>query len=72
VPVSIPFRSRLSCTVQEACAATGLGRTLLYEAIADGRVKTAKMGRRRLVLVSSLITLLGATSRDEVCDHGEV
>jgi hypothetical protein len=25
--VTIPFRERLSCTIAEACAATGIGRT---------------------------------------------
>jgi hypothetical protein len=28
---NIPFAQRLTCTIAEACAATGLGRTKLYD-----------------------------------------
>jgi excisionase family DNA binding protein len=55
---AIPFGERLTCTIAEACAATGLGRTKLYELIGDGRVDTATIGRRRLVKVRSLQRLL--------------
>jgi len=55
---SIPFAERLTCTIAEACAATGLGRTKLYELIGDGRVDTATIGRRRLVKIGSLQRLL--------------
>jgi excisionase family DNA binding protein len=51
---SIPFGERLTCTIAEACEATGIGRTKLYELIGDGRVDTATIGRRRLVKVRSL------------------
>ncbi|MGO8866167.1 MAG: helix-turn-helix domain-containing protein [Alphaproteobacteria bacterium] len=55
---AIPFAQRLSCTIAEACEATGLGRTKLYELIGEGLVSTTTIGRRRLVLVRSLQTLL--------------
>jgi excisionase family DNA binding protein len=55
---TIPFAHRLSCTVDEACAATGLGRTKLYELIAAGSVATTLIGRRRLVSVKSLLHLI--------------
>jgi excisionase family DNA binding protein len=55
---SIPFGERLTCTIAEACEATGLGRTKLYELIGDGRVDTATIGRRRLVKVRSLRRLV--------------
>ncbi|MFI5023725.1 MAG: excisionase [Alphaproteobacteria bacterium] len=42
----------------EACEATGLGRTKFYELIGEGLVSTTTIGRRRLVLVRSLQTLL--------------
>ncbi len=54
----IPFAERLTCTIAEACAATGLGRTKLYELIGNGRVGTAIVGRRRLVKVRSLRQLV--------------
>ena len=55
---TIPFAERLTCSVAEACAASGLGRTKLYELIAEERVATTTIGRRRLVLVRSLRSLL--------------
>jgi excisionase family DNA binding protein len=56
--VAIPFAQRLSCTIAEACEVTGLGRTKLYELIAHGHLATTTIGRRRLVLVHSLLSLL--------------
>jgi excisionase family DNA binding protein len=55
--VGIPFRERITCTVGEACSATGLGRTKLYELIRLQRVTTKKVGTRRLINVQSLILL---------------
>jgi hypothetical protein len=55
---AIPFRERLSCTIPEACAATGLGRTKLYEQIGSGRVQTRKFGTRTLIVVESLVALI--------------
>ncbi|WP_366520759.1 helix-turn-helix domain-containing protein [Acidocella sp.] len=55
---AIPFAQRLTCTVDEACSATGLGRTKLYELIGDGSLATTTIGRRRLVFVDSLRALL--------------
>jgi excisionase family DNA binding protein len=55
---TIPFVQRLACTVPEACEATGIGRTKLYELIGNGRLVTTTIGRRRLVLVHSLLSLL--------------
>ena len=55
---TIPFSQRLSCTIDEACEATSLGRTKLYELIAAGQLATISVGRRRLVIVSGLLTLL--------------
>ena len=57
-PKSLPFTERLSCTIDEACEATGLGRTKLYELIGAGQIATTTVGRRRLVMVQSLIALL--------------
>lgn len=55
---AIPFAQRLTCTIAEACQATGLGRTKLYELIGHGHLDTTTVGRRRLVLVSSLRALI--------------
>ena len=62
----LPFAQRLTCTIAEACEVTGLGRTKFYELIGDGRVTTTTVGRRRLVIVQSLLALVGVngTSAD--------
>ncbi|MBR0749446.1 helix-turn-helix domain-containing protein [Bradyrhizobium japonicum] len=57
----VPFRERLSCTVDEACTVTGLGRTKLYELIGSGQLVTTTIGRRRLVIVQSLLQLVDTT-----------
>lgn len=56
----IPFEQRPSCTMREACSATGLSRNTLYERIAAGELIATKVGRRRLVNVQSLLALVGA------------
>lgn len=55
---AIPFAQRLTCTIREACEVTGLGRTKLYELIGDEHLATTTVGRRRLVVVRSLMALL--------------
>lgn len=54
----IPFRERITCTIAEACQAVGLGRSKIYELIGEGRLRTMTIGRRRLVVVQSLLTLV--------------
>ncbi|TMJ52404.1 MAG: helix-turn-helix domain-containing protein [Alphaproteobacteria bacterium] len=54
----MPFAQRLTCTISEACQVTGLGRTKLYELIGAGHLLTTTVGRRRLVMVRSLLSLL--------------
>jgi hypothetical protein len=59
----IPFRERVTCTVPEALRATGLGRTKLYELIGQETVQTLKIGRRRLIIVDSLLSLIPAPAQ---------
>ena len=59
---NIPIAARLSCTIDQACEATGLGRTKLYEEMQAGRVETVNVGKRRLVLVRSLVRLIDPKS----------
>jgi excisionase family DNA binding protein len=55
---TIPFAQRFTCTINEACEVTGLGRTKLYELIGAGHIVTTAVGRRRLVVVRSLLSFL--------------
>lgn len=45
---------KISMTVNEACKATGLGRTSLYQLIKDGAITKRKLGGRTIILVNEL------------------
>jgi excisionase family DNA binding protein len=59
---AVPFAEKISCTLDEACSATGLGRSKLYQQIRAGFLETRKVGKRRLVLVESLRNLVDGPS----------
>jgi excisionase family DNA binding protein len=61
--IHIPFPERISCTVAEACAATGLGRTKLYELIKQQQITATKIGARTLINVRSLISAVQPGAR---------
>jgi excisionase family DNA binding protein len=44
----------LTMDVASAARALGLGRNLMYELVLSGRVRSLKIGRRRLIPVSAL------------------
>jgi excisionase family DNA binding protein len=62
-PSTMPFAQRLTCTIDDVCEVTGLGRTKLYELIEAGRIATTTIGRRRLIVVRSLWRSLTLTCR---------
>ena len=41
-------------SIAEACAFAGIGRTKLYQAIAEGHLKARKYGKRTLILRDDL------------------
>jgi excisionase family DNA binding protein len=41
-------------TIHEACTYSGIGKTKLYEAIASGKLKAHKAGKRTLILSNDL------------------
>jgi excisionase family DNA binding protein len=45
---------REGLTISEACAIAGIGRTKIYEAISEGRLKARKCGKRTLILKNEL------------------
>lgn len=49
----------LALSVAEVCRESGLGRTLVYEAIGSGDLPARKAGRRTLILRADLETWLG-------------
>ena len=48
----------VTVTVEGALKATGLGKTKLYELIAQGSLSTVKVGRRTLVKTDSIRALV--------------
>ena len=51
---------REGLSVAEACAVAGIGRTKLYQAIADGSLKARKLGKRTLILRDDMRQFLAA------------
>ena len=53
---------KLSYTIAEACAATGLGRTSIYQLIKDEKIRSLRAAGRRLILRSDLEAYLHSCS----------
>jgi excisionase family DNA binding protein len=49
---------KLAFTIAEACHAVGIGRSKLYELIAEGRVEARKIGSRTIIPADSLHGLI--------------
>lgn len=54
--------NQIAASVSETARTLGIGRTLVYEMIADGRLETFKLGRRRLVTIESIRRLVALQS----------
>lgn len=52
------MKPQISLTVPEVCAATGLGRTKIYEALRDGLLRGKKWGKRTVILKTDLENFL--------------
>jgi excisionase family DNA binding protein len=48
----------LAYSVNDACRVSTLGKTRLYQLIAEGRLETRKIGKRTLIPASSLRALI--------------
>ena len=54
----------LTVRIKEACRITGIGRSKLYELIAEGEIEIIKVGAMTLVSVEGLRAFIGKV-RDE-------
>lgn len=45
---------RLTCSVEEAADALGIGRTLVFDLVRSGELQSLKVGRRRLIPTAAL------------------
>jgi len=55
-PINEP--QKLAYSIREACLASSLGRTTIYNHIAAGRLKAVRVGGRTLIPANSLHALL--------------
>jgi excisionase family DNA binding protein len=55
-------RERLTCSVDEAAAITGLSRDLLYDQMRTGKLAYLKVGRRRIITRQHLEAFLTRTT----------
>jgi excisionase family DNA binding protein len=51
---SLHNTNRIAVSLSEAAQLAGVGRTFLYAAIANGDLKSAKIGSRRLIRLEAL------------------
>ena len=61
-PVTSPaaVMTPIAVDVPTACRLAGFGRSTLYEEIKRGAIQTRRMGRKRLVLIESLVAYIHA------------
>jgi excisionase family DNA binding protein len=52
--------TNLAYTIREACEASGIGRTSLYQLLKSGALRARKHGKRSLILRSDLLAFLEA------------
>ncbi|QAY69236.1 excisionase family DNA-binding protein [Xylanimonas protaetiae] len=53
-PLAVSEVAPVLCDVNVACKALGIHRTILYELIRCGALRTVKIGTRRLVPIAAL------------------
>jgi excisionase family DNA binding protein len=58
--VTLQIVDHQGLSISEACAFAGIGRTKLYEAIADGSLKARKFGKRTIILRDELREFLAS------------
>ena len=61
--MSVQPVERLSYTVEEFMAASGISRRKVYEAIAEGTLKSFKNGKRRMISAPAARDFIAALER---------
>ena len=56
--MNMPDNSKLAYSIVEAAQAISIGRSKLYEMIADGTIQTIRIGKRVVIPAASLHRLL--------------
>lgn len=58
--MNIQNDTKLAYSINEAAAAISIGRSRIYELLAEGRLESRTIGKRRVILAASLRRLLEA------------
>ena len=53
---------RIAYSINETARVLSLGRTTIYAMLADGRLESIKLGRRRLVTAASIPAIAGPSN----------
>jgi excisionase family DNA binding protein len=61
---------RICYAVREAATLMGVGKNLIYREISGGRLRTAKMGKRRIVPVEAIREWLDAACASQSANDG--
>lgn len=64
--IKTPMESSLLMTIEEAAETLRLGRTFTYGLVMDGKLQSIKIGRRRLVMRTSLKEFIDRTAADQI------
>ena len=57
---SLPSSERLALRIAEAAAITGLSRSTLYKLMGEGKLRSVKAGKRRLIMQADLESCLAS------------
>lgn len=63
------LRSRSTCSIDEAAAVLGIGRSTAYAAARDGSLPAVRLSHRLLVPTAKLLALVGAETRSSDGDE---
>jgi excisionase family DNA binding protein len=55
----------VAVTVTDACAAIGVGRTMLYQLLSERKLDSVTIGRRRLITTESIRRLVADAAQRE-------
>lgn len=58
---------KLAYTIPQACDASGIGRTRLYELVSEGLLEARRCGGRTLIPAASLIAYVASLPPAPIC-----
>jgi excisionase family DNA binding protein len=56
---------RITAPINEFCRLAGIGRSLVYEMLGDGRLESITIGKRRLIVLASYHRLIERRRADQ-------